>query len=323
MVTEAASGLSAAEEAYFASGGTAEITAEPAPVVEPAPATPPDPVADPAAVVDPAPQDRDDKGRFVPHQALHAEREEHKKTKAELEQIRTQQAILNDRWNTMLAATKQPDPQPEVAPDPEVDIFAYAKWQGRKIDELNARVENRDKAEEQARTVAEQDREVWNHWSTSAQSYAAENTDFGDAVTFLSNARTAQLKALGVVDPNFGSDQGILNQINAELRSIVVAAKAQGQNPAKVVHDLAKAYGFAGAAHTPTPTPAPAAAELAGKIAQIDAAQTASRTLAAAPGRDAGDPMSPEAIAAMPTSEFDAWMKSPENAKLFQKMMGG
>ena len=318
MTDESTGGLSAAEEAYFSSGGETEIVAaQPEPEVTPEQS--PEAVVDPAAVVEPAAPDRDDKGRFVPHQALHAEREEHKKTRSELQTLREQQAILNDRWNTLLAATKQPEQQPEAPPNPEEDIFAYAKWQGDQIKALTEKVEGRDKAETEARTAAEQEREVWSHWSQSAQSYAAENADFGEAVKFLSNARTAQLKALGVVDPNFNNDQGVLNQINAELRSIVVAAKAQGQNPAKVVHDLAKVYGFAGAA----PSPAPAASELAGKIAQIDAAQTASRTLAAAPGRDAGDPMSPEAIAAMSTSEFDAWMKSPENAKLFQKMMGG
>lgn len=323
MTDESTGGLSAAEEAYFASGGTAEITTEPAPVAEPAPAPSLDPVTDPAAVIDQGPQDRDEKGRFVPHQALHAEREEHKKTRSELQTLREQQAILNDRWNTLLAATKQPEQQPEAPPNPEEDIFAYAKWQGDQIKALTEKVEGRDKAETEARTAAEQERELWGHWSQSAQAYAATAPDFGDAVKFLSDARTKQLNALAVVDPNFSNAEGVTNQINAELKAIVASARARGENPAKVVHDIAKAYGFAGAAPSLTPTPAPAAAELAGKIAQIDAAQTASRTLAAAPGRDAGDPMSPEAIAAMSTSEFDAWMKSPENAKLFQKMMGG
>lgn len=320
MTDQSNSGLSAAEEAYFTSGGETEIAADPAPVADPAGEPSLDPTADPAAVVDPAPQDRDDRGRFVPHQALHAEREEHKKTRSELQTLREQQAILNDRWNTMLAVTKPQEQQPDAPPNPEEDIFAYAKWQGDQIKALTEKVENRDKAEEQARTVADQDREVWGHWSQAAQTYATENTDFGDAVKFLSDTRSAQLKALGVVDPNFSTDQGILNQINAELKSIVVAARSQGQDPAKVVHELAKAYGFAG---TKAPTPVPAATELAGKIAQIDAAQTASRTLAAAPGRDAGDPMSPEAIANMSTTEFDTWMKDPANAKRFQQMMGG
>ncbi len=319
MTDQSTSGLSAAEEAYFSSGGETEITVETAPVADPAPNV--DPVDPSAAVVDPAaPQERDDKGRFVPHQALHAEREEHKKTKAELEQIRQQQAILNDRWNTMLAVNKQPEQQAETPPNPEEDIFAYAKWQGDQLKALQEKIDSRDKAQEQAAAVTQADNELWGHWSQSAQAYAATNTDFGDAVKFLSDTRTAQLKGLALVDPNFANEQGILNQINAELKAIVAASKQKGMDPAQAVHEIAKAYGFNGAK---APTADPAAADLAGKISQIDAAQNASRTLAASPGKNAGDPLSPEAIASMSTKEFEAWMKVPENARRFEKMMGG
>lgn len=316
MTEENTGGLSAAEEAYFSSGGESEITAEPAaePSAEPALELQPEPQAEP----EPSPE-RDEKGRFVPHQALHAEREEHKKTKAELEQIRQQQAILNDRWNTMLQVQqKVQQPEPETPPDPNEDIFAFSKWQADQLKALQERVESREKSEEQQQKIAEQERELWGHWSQSAQSYAAEAPDFGDAVKFLSDTRTRQLKALAAVDPRFGDDNGILGQINAELKSIVVAAKERGENPAKVVHELAKAYGFAAA---PQQTQAPNG--LTEKLAQIDAAQNASRTLAASPGRNAGDPISPEAIASMSNSEFEAWMKVPENAKRFQSMMGG
>ncbi|UTG98626.1 hypothetical protein KEM44_21100 [Sinorhizobium meliloti] len=321
MTEENTGGLSAAEEAYFSSGGEAEITAEPAPVVDAEQIQPdansgpdvPDPAQDQSQV-------RDEKGRFVPHQALHAEREEHKKTKQELEQIRQQQAILNDRWNTLLTATKQQEqPQPEAPPDPNEDIFAYAKWQGDQLKALQERIENRDKSEQQQQQIAEQERELWGHWSQSAQSYAAEAPDFGDAVKFLSDTRTRQLKALAAVDPRFADENGVLGQINAELKSIVVAAKERGENPAKVVHELAKAYGFAATAAQQPQAPN----GLTEKLAQIDAAQNASRTLAASPGRNAGDPISPEAIASMSNAEFEAWMKVPENAKRFQSMMGG
>jgi len=326
MTDQSTSGLSAAEEAYFSSGGETEITADPAPVADLAPiADTADPADPSAAVVDPvAPPERDDKGRFVPHQALHAEREEHKKTKAELEQIRQQQAILNDRWQTLLAFNPVPDAQKdrltETPPDPEVDIFAHSKWQADRLKALENKLSDREKADEEARTAAAADNELWGHWSQSAQAYAATNTDFGDAVKFLSDTRTAQLKALALVDPSFASDQGVLNQINMELKSIVGAARQKGIDPAMAVHELAKAYGFNGAK---APTADPAAADLAGKISQIDAAQNASRTLAASPGKNAGDPLSAEAIASMPTKEFEAWMKVPENASRFQKMMGG
>lgn len=308
--------LSPSETAYFESGGNTEIVAAPEPPAAPeAPA-----VVDPAAapVVDPQAAERDEKGRFVPHQALHAEREEHKKTKAELETIRQQQAVLNDRWNTILKLQEQPKQEPVAPPDPNEDIFAFSKWQADRLKELEEKVTSRDKQEEQARTVAEQEREVWNHWSESATSYAAQQTDFGDAVKHLSDMRMKQLSGLAVVDQNFATEQGRLNQINAELRQIVVAAKQTGQNPAQVVYELAKVYGFA------PPAPAdPGKVELPEKLAAIDAAQNASRTLTTPGGRSAAEPMTAETIANMSAGEFDAWYKKPENQAIFAKVMGG
>lgn len=307
--------LSDSEAAYFESGGNTEITAAP----EPAPAPETAPVVDPAALAPAEGQtDRDDKGRFVPHQALHAEREEHKKTKAELEEIRKTQAVLNDRWNTILKLQEQPKQEPTAPPDPNEDIFAFSKWQADQLKSLTEKIESRDKQEEQARTVAQEEQAVWNHWSESANAYSAQQTDFGDAVKHLSDMRMKQLSGLSLVEPTFASEQGRLNQINAELRQIVVGAKQAGQNPAHVVYELAKVYGFA------APAPAdPGKVELPEKLAAIDAAQNASRTLTTPGGRSAAEPMTAETIASMSSSEFEAWMKAPDNQKLFNKLMGG
>lgn len=305
--------LSPSEAAYFESGGATEIVAD-----APAPAPAADvPLAEPAPVDQPL-GERDEKGRFVPHQALHAEREEHKKTKAELEEIRKTQAVLNDRWNTLLKLKEQPAEEPAGPPDPNEDIFAYAKWQGDKIKALEEKVTGREKQEEQARTVEQQEREIWSHWSEAAKTYASEKTDFGDAVTFLSDARTKQLAALAAVNPDFATEQGRLQQINAELRQIVAGAKQLGKNPAEIVYEMASAYGYA-----PKAPADPGKVALPDKLAAIDAAQNASRTLATPGGRNAAEPMSAETIASMSASEFDAWYKSPDNQRLFAKMMGG
>ena len=308
--------LSPSEAAYFESGGATEIIDAPAPAdnaaqPDPAPIVQPDPGA-------PDPADRDEKGRFVPHQALHAEREEHKKTKAALEEINRKQAVLEDRWNTILKLKEPEQPAAAVVPDPNEDIFAYAKWQGDQIKALEEKVTSREKQEEQARTVAEQDREIWGHWSQSANAYAAEKADFGDAVKFLSDARTKQLSALAVVNPDFGSEQGRLNQINAELRQIVAGAKQLGRNPAEIVYEMAAAYGYA-----PSAPADPGKVALPEKLAAIDAAQNASRTLATPGGRNAAEPMTAETIASMSATEFDAWYTNKDNQRLFARMMGG
>lgn len=311
--------LSASEQAYFESAGTSEVVAD-----QPVPAdigTDQAPITDPASPDAPA-GERDERGRFVPHQALHAEREEHKKTKSQLEEISRKQAVLEDRWNTILKL-REPE-QPAVSdtpPDPNEDIFAFTKWQADKIKALEEKVTGREKQEEQQRTITQQETELWNHWSESASSYAAEKTDFGDAVKFLSDMRTKQLTALAAVEPSFASEQGRLNQINAELRQIVAGARQIGQNPAEIVYQVAASFGYA-----PSGAPAqldPGKIELPEKLAQIDAAQNASRTLATPGGRSATDALTPEAIASMSATEFEAWIKSPDNAKRFDSMMGG
>lgn len=313
---ESSVSLSPSEAAYFESGGETQIVDAPADDTAPQPDQAP--IVDQAAAVDPQPQPRDENGKFIPHSVFHAEREEHKKTKAALEEINRKQAVLEDRWNTILKLKEQPVEEPAAPPDPNEDIFAFSKWQADKIKALEEKVTGREKQEEQARTVEQQEREIWSHWSESATAYASEKTDFGDAVKFLSDARTKQLAAFGAIDPNFSTEQGRLNQINAELRHIVMNAKQKGQNPAEVVYQIAAAYGYA-----PSAPADPGKVALPEKLAAIDAAQNASRTLATPGGRNAAEPMTAETIASMSASEFDAWYKSPDNQRLFAKMMGG
>lgn len=311
--------LSPSEQAYFESSGATEVVETPAASIPDPSATP---VVDPAVADAPA-ADRDEKGRFVPHQALHAEREEHKKTKAALDEISRKQAVLEDRWNTILKLKEHQEPQPVVdtPPDPNEDIFAFSKWQADKIKALEEKVTGREKQEEQQRTISQQESELWNHWSESAQTYAQEKTDFGDAVKFLSDMRTKQLTALSAVEPTFATEQGRLNQINAELRQIVAGARQIGASPAEIVYQVAASFGYAPTGAAPAGDPAKLA--LPEKLAQIDAAQNASRTLATPGGRSATDPLTPETIASMSQNEFEAWMKNPDNAKRFESMMGG
>lgn len=301
--------LSPSEQAFFESGGQTEIVETPAETSnEPA-------QIEQSGVVQEVSSERDEKGRFVPHQALHAEREEHKKTKSELEQIRQRQAVLDDRWNTLLKANQPAEAQqPAAPPNPEEDIFAYSKWQADQLKALQDKVDGREQQEQQSRQEVEQEQALWGEWSQSAQSYAATQTDFGDAVKFLSDARDRQLQALSIANPGFANEQGRVQQINTELKSIVIAAKQQGMSPAEAVYKIAQGYGYAAA---------PPSLKLPDSLAKIDAAQNASRTLAASPGRDAGDPMSAEAIASMSNTEFDTWYRDPANAKRFDALMRG
>lgn len=304
--------LSADELAYFESGG------ETLPQEQPAVA--PEPQAE-APQPEPQQPDRDEKGRFVPHQALHAEREEHKKTRSELQSLKEQQAVLNDRWNTLISLRQQQEqPKEQAPPDPETDIFGFAKWQADQLTALKTKIEDTEKQATQRQQVADQEQTLWNDWSREANAYAAEKPEFGEALTFLSSMRASQLKALGAIDPNLSSDQAITAQINNELRSIVIQSKQANVSPAKFVHDLAIAYGFK--TQAPDPAPDPAKVTLPDKLANIAGAIDAAKTVGQSPGRAGGDALTPESIAAMSPAEFERWASDAKNARLLDKMLG-
>jgi len=321
--------LSASEQAFFESGGvtevvdTPEVVAEGAPQVDLAAATGDGQQPDGQLQTEQPDQqdglDRDEKGRFVPHQALHAEREEHKKTKAQVAAVEQQLAVLNDRWNTLLTLRQQqeqPKQEEQPPPNPEEDIFGYAKWQAEKVKALEDKLNNQETQTRQQQEVAQQEQAIWNEWSQSAQSYAAQKPDFGDAIKWLSDFRGKQLSAMAMIDDRFSTPQGVNEQINQELRAIVLSAKQKGVNPAEVVHQIALSYGFQAKA------PDPANVDLPEKLAGIASAQEAARTVGQVTGRTGGDAMTPESIAAMPPAEFERWAADPKNARLLDKMLG-
>lgn len=302
--------LSAEETAFFESGGNTEI-----PVEQP---TQPEQAA-PEAQADAPAQDqaRDEKGKFVPHQALHAEREEHKKTKAQLEEIARKQAVLEDRWNTLLKASAPPeqpkDDDPE--PDPNVDFLAHHEWLARQFKKTTETMAQREAAQKAEQDAIRQEQQVWSHWQQDAARVTQEKPDFTDRVKYLSDMRTKQLQALAPFSPNLRTQQGINQQINAELKDIVLAAAQQGISPAEMVYQMAEAWGFS------APATPPSQITLPQQLAQVARAQEASKTIAAAPGSAAGDEMTAEMLLAMPDKDFEAWRQA--NGAKFRKLMGG
>ena len=313
MTDENTSGLTAAEEAYFASGGD-ESTLEADTGSETAALSVDEAVSDQPEDLSEQPE-RDDKGRFVPHGALHAEREEHKKTKAALEEIQRNQAILNDRWNTLLATGKpqQEQPKEETPPDPTVDIIGYMQWQADQTKQINEKMAAEERQRQEAAQHQQQEQVIWSTWDNSVNQARTAIPDFDAATGFLAQLRDNQLQAFASVDPNFANPQARVAQINAELRQIIVQAKNAGQDPATAVYQIAKGYGYTVAEPAPDNN----------KIDKIIQAQAGSKTIAGTNGNAMADPLSAQAILDMPTAEFDAWVQNPTNAKRFEKMLQG
>lgn len=294
--------LSAEETAYFEADGETEL--ETPEVVEEQEEEQPEAKGDEPTKA----EEEAGKVKTVPHQALHAEREEHRKTKAQLEEISRKQAVLEDRWNTLLKF-QQPDQKAQdddPMPDPDTDIFAYAKWQARQLEKVNSKLSEREQQEQAARQQSEQDQSVFADWNRSVTDFSAQTPDFKEAANYLANLRVQQLSALGL------SQAQINATIDNEVKGVVLQAKQSGANPAELIYNYAKVSGYTGKN----------ADDAAKKVADIDAAQKAAKTIAGSGGKSGADPLTPDAIASMSQAEFDAWIQKPENERRFERMMG-
>lgn len=296
--------FSAAENAYFQSGGDEETFDAAVRETLEQGSNP----SGPATMAEP----RSEARTFVPHQALHAEREAHKKTRAELQQLRQQQAVQQERWQQMqqggvtAAGPAEGGAQPQ-APDPREDIIAYMQWQAGQNELLGAQLQQEVQIRQAQQAAEQQERLIWDVWQGSVSQAQASLPDFDRAAEFLAQHRDRQLQAMAAIHPHFADQNARNAQINAELRDIIVQIGQTGGDPATVIYQLARGFGFGHAAEA--------------AVGRLSTAQSAARTIAGGNGQPADDPLSAEAIAHMPAAEFEAWLRQPANERRFNRLM--
>lgn len=322
-VAVAESGLTADEQAYFDSFG------ENAPKTEVAEAQPA-----PVEVVeaeDDGDEQPDSRTRTVPHGALHAEREKRKAIEAKLREIETQKAVLEDRWNTILKLqqqeakpaaeeTKAEAQTEDPMPDPDQDIFAFAKWQQRRLEKFEAELRQRAEAEKRAQETTQAERQIWSRWEADTASFKAQKPDFTDAAAHLAALRDKALARNAVFDERFANKAFRDQVVNQELAGIVAQAAQKGLNAAQIIYDYAIDYGYTPKQAEPA---APVVPQMPENLAKVAEAQEAAKSLSQTGGKGASGPLSPEDLLAMSAEEFDRWSSDPKNQKLWKKMMGG
>lgn len=309
--------FTAAETAYFESGGEADPFEADAPAADAAtPAETATEPADagatqPAVTQDVAPDGteapaEDDGGEAepqtgtVPHQALHRERAKAKEAQAEVAALRERQAITEERMRILLetfqqAAARRDAPAEPVdsdpRPDPAEDIFAYTEWLERRLSKTSEQIQAREAHEQQAREAAAAEQAVMAKWRSDAEAFRQQAPDFGEAAEWLSGLRHKQLVAFAAVDPRF-NDVGFRNRhINGELAQLVASIAQNGGNSAAFIYQQALAMGYtpkqAAAAAQPAaaaPAPPPMIAAPAGVVSPAAAEKmaTAGKVAAAA-----------------------------------------
>jgi hypothetical protein len=254
-------------------------------------------------------------GRFVPHQALHKERERRKSVETELMTMREQRARADERLavlNDLMSKSDAPPAQAtgsEQPIDPEQDPIGALKQSYAKIAALEA------KLTESTKTVEEREsaRAMVSAYQNDAARFVQEKPEFKDAYVHLMTGRHRELEAMGMTDVA-ERNRFIAN----EERQLVASAFQSRRSPAQMLYSLAVARGFS---HTP-PAPAPAQPNHAAKIEAIAKGQRAAGISLSAAGGSAGEGLTAAALADMSEEEFSAVAAKLGKSKLRQ-LMGG
>lgn len=178
--------------------------------------------ADEGAAADESASARDDTGeagreedgskqrrdRTVPHAALHAEREEHKKTRRQLQEQEVRYARLEERLNAIneaMSRSRQPEqaqqPAVDEIPDENEDPVAALAWVKKFVQDQRATQQRQQ--QETARQTEEQQRaeREWNvAFRTSKQVWdaaVAEDPQVNEAYQALRESHRRELSAVG------------------------------------------------------------------------------------------------------------------------------
>lgn len=307
MIEEKDGGLTAEENAYFESEGETSFEA---PVAE---AKPAEGAAE--ATQDVAEEDkiegpiRDDKGKFVPHGAFHAEREERRKAQAELAEVRERQARLEALWQS--AQPKEEEPEiPEVDNDP----IAALAWAVKTVRDQQEEAKRQAQEFQQRSQQEDQVRQVVEYVDKDFASAVEQDPSVNDAYITAFNSYAKELEALG-----YGGQQ-LQQEMARTLRNFQLTAYQRLQAGVPLgdfIKQVAATRGWQAKAFDP------ATAELSDGLKKVEKAQDASRTIGKVAGKAGGDPITIDDLSKMPQDEFNEWIAVPANEKRFQKLMGG
>lgn len=220
-----------AETAEFEGLRDGTVSAE-TPVAEPEPKPAAEPKPAPEAkseVKTPEPEIK--KPGFVPHAALHEERVRRQAVEKELANLRAGRAA--------------PEVEKPAPIDPDTDPIAALK-------EIRDYQQQQREEGERNNQIRAFDQRVQAH----EKDFADATPDYGDAVTFLREARAKQIIAGYEAVGQQITQQQLGAMLLHEARTTSSGALENGRNPGEVFYTLAKSFGYTGKAADPVPIPA-------------------------------------------------------------------
>lgn len=297
------------------------------------------PQAEPEKAADRAKKPEGERQETVPHKALHAEREEHKKTRAALETERAaretdrnRQTRLEERLNTLQEAWQrqaQPAPAaPEVVPVAEQNPVEAIAWTQRQIQaqrqqqaaqqrQQTQHAEQQRQAQARNQAVQQVVEEAQQEWA----GFAAENPQANEAYDYLFASRKRELKA---IHPR-ATDAQIVQAIRQEEVNALIAARQNGTAPSAIIMAYAEARGW----KQPEAQPEPKTNGASEKLTALSKAHDASESLSTSGGSSpSGSRVSLESLDRMDEKEFTSMIarlsKRGEDGvdRALAKMMG-
>lgn len=237
------------------------------------------------------PQEKPDQ-RMVPYAALREARDKKAATDRELEK-------LNGRFEALVNHLNQPAPQPEKPaadedpePSPEEDAYGHITWQMRQIRKEQAKLAEGYQSQQTDAQRRAQLQQINRVASESVKRFSADVPDYADAYQHYRQQRGAQFQLQGY---NAQQAQQALN--NEELQMIVKAGNL-GRDPAELVYEWAKTYGY-------QPRQAEAAA---GDDQPAKLPKPAPKSVSGMPGKPVAKKATATDIAKMSDQDFAAYM---------------
>lgn len=292
--------LSADDKAYFESGGKVKS----APVEEPAQQQVEEPVIE-EPVQEPAQEDTSKPVKTVPHQALHAEREEHKQTKAEVAALREQLARHEQRMNALLQQMQpqQPEQQQQVEEDPMPpadDPIAKLEWLERQFIKQQQQTVEQQKVSQEQQAIQRHVMEV--DYSLN-QAIAADPT-VKEAFDFGVEAIRKHYASQGV--PPWDMEQ----YVRRDMQNYALKAP---KDPAALVEYVKANARYFGWGYQPPQAQQPQPSAAAERIDRLQAGVTQNKSLSQAGGKALN--LTAADIDSMSDDEFSEWLsKGGENA---------
>lgn len=230
---------------------------------------------------------------YVPHGALHEERERRKATEKRVE-------AMEARFQALVAKIQEkPAPQAPAAPDPNQDFPGHVQHHFNQFTQQQAELGKKVQGFEALHQQQQQEMQFMQAYQIAAQQFAARSPDFGNAYQHWLKGRLEEL-----TDAGYSPEQA-LHIRSAEERGLVAKAFEDGVNPAERLYAVAKRRGYTVPSSAPAEQPAAEkpAVDPAEKLKQIEQGQRSTPSM----GGGASKPrLTLKSISEMTDEEFQA-----------------